>query len=435
MRWWRACPVSAQDTRKLEALIQSRRPPRALPESCPASMVAILHKALAGDVHQRYVSASAFASDVTRFLQGQPTAAEREQRVSWSTNPTVEKPRPPIPQRMAVMAETVRRSVLKLKPARARQLASAMSIVVALLWGLLAGLVVCVPIGYYYRFWRDSGPLRSHLDFTRASAAEINRDWDLFQRVQRQNAFLGGMSPAGHLAANLHAALLEAGDAVLDGYRNNSDSRIQDFDWSKAEVCFTHLIELDRADHASEGKLALCHGYENLERAPSTAQADFLQAEALLPRAPDPHLGLARIDIYALKNIGKARAELHAAEQLGLASGPRESEEEADFYRLRGVSELNQARREEISKTEEERDLLLAQRDFDRARQLYEPIEGFSNVSAALREVDDGDRARETMAGALNTKPKARQKSKPKSKPKAKSRSRSRYATRRTRWQ
>ncbi len=428
-------PYQAQDTRKLEALIQSRRPPRALPESCPASMVAILHKALAGDLHQRYVSAAAFASDITRFLQGQPTAAELEQRVSWSTNPTVEKQRPAIPQRVAVMAETVRRSVLKLKPARAQQLASAMSIVVALLWGLLAGLIVCVPIGYYYRFWRDSGALRRHLDFTRASAAEINRDWDLFQRVERQNAFLGGMSPAVRLAANMHAALLEAGDSVLDGYRNNSDPRIQDFDWSKAAVCFTHLIELDRSDRASEAKLALCHGYENLERAPSTAQADFGQAESLLPRSPDPHLGLARIDIYTFKNIGKARAELHAAQQLGFTSGPREYEEEADFYRLRGASELNDARSEETSKTEEERYLLLAQHDFDRARELYEPIEGFSNVSVALREVDDDDRTRESMADALNAKSKPAPKSKPKSRPKSKSRARSRYATRRTRWQ
>ena len=43
----------------------------------------------------------------------------------------------------------------------------------------------------------------------------------------------------------------------------------------------------------------------------------------------------------------------------------------------------------------------LAQRDFDRARQLYEPIEGFSNVSVALRQVDDDDRARQVMADAM----------------------------------
>jgi hypothetical protein len=422
-------PYQAQDTRKLEALIQSRRPPRALPESCPDAMTAILHKALAGDLHQRYVSASAFENDLTLFLQNRPAVAEMERRVSWKSNPTVEKQRlPHIPQRVAGMAETVRRSVLKLKPARAQQLASVMSILVALSWGLLAGLVVCVPLGYYYRFRRESGALHGSLDYTRASIGQINRDWDLLQRVQRQNAFLGGMSPASPLASNVHAALRQAGDQVIEGYRNNSDPRVQDFDWPKAEVCFTHLIEMDRNDRAAQGKLALCHGFENLERGDGdpasvhAAQSDFMDASALLPRSPDPHLGLARLDVYSLKNIGKAIAELHQAQRLGFEPGPREAEEEADGYRFRATDELNQARNSGAkNRTAETRYLRLAQRDFDRARQLYEPIEGFSNVSVALRQVDDSDRVRQDLADALHKKRKPAR--------------RPRYATRRTHWQ
>lgn len=425
-------PYQAQDTRKLEALIQSRRPPRALPVDCPAAMTAILHKALSGDLHQRYVSAAAFESDMIRFLQGQPAAAELERRVSWKSNPTVEKQRPHIPQRMAVMAETVRRSALKLRPARAQKIASAMSIVVALLWGLLAGLVVCVPLGYYYRFRHESRPLQRPLDFTHASAAEINRDWDVLQRVRRQNAFLGKVSPAASLSDSVRAALLNAGDRVLDAYRNNSDPRIQDFDWAQAALCFTHLIELDRDGRAGDliadqGKLALCHGYENIDRAPQSARADFEEAESLLPRSPDPHLGLARIDVYSLKNIGKAISELKAAERLGYAPGPREAEEEADGYRSRATAELNQARSDEISKPEEEGFLRLAQRDFDRARQLYEPIAGFSSVNAALRQIDQDERSCRQMSAALAQKPKQRTR--------VRARGRARYTARRTRWQ
>ena len=82
----------------------------------------MLHKALAGDLHQRYVSASAFENDLTLFLQNRPTVAEMERRVSWKSNPTVEKQRlPHLPERVASMAETVRRSVLKLKPPRVKQ--------------------------------------------------------------------------------------------------------------------------------------------------------------------------------------------------------------------------------------------------------------------------------------------------------------------------
>jgi hypothetical protein len=286
---------------------------------------------------------------------------------------------------------------------------------------------VCVPLGYYYRFWRESRVLRGNLDYTRASVGEINRDWDLLQRVQRQNAFLGGYSPANRLAANARAALLQAGNEVIEGYRNNSDPRTQDFDWPKAALCFTHLIEMDRNDRNSQGKLALCHGYENLEHAEHAAKADFESAVSLIPRSPDPHLGLARIYVYSLKNIGKAMAELHEAQRLGFEPGPREAEEEADGYRFRATAELNEARRiGPKNRAAEERFLRLAQRDFDRARQLYEPIEGFSNVSVALRQVDDDDRARQGMADELNKKPK----------PKSKSTQRSRYTSRRaTRWQ
>ena len=209
-------PYQAQDTRKLEALIQSRRPPRALPGSCPDGMTAMLHKALAGDLHQRYVSASAFQNDVTLFLQNRPTVAEMERRVSWKSNPTVERQRlAHLPERVASMAETVRRGVLKLQPPRVKQLVSVMSILVALCWGLLAGLVVCVPLGYYYRFWRESSILRGNLDYTHASVGEINRDWDLLQRVQRQNAFLGGMSPA--MAAGCECA----GEPAASGQRGD----------------------------------------------------------------------------------------------------------------------------------------------------------------------------------------------------------------------
>ena len=414
-------PYQAQDTRKLEALIQSRRPPRALPQGCPAAMVAILHKALAGDLHQRYVSASAFENDVRLFLQGRPAVAEMERRVSWKSDPTVEKQRVPLPQRVSNMAETVRSSVLRLKAPRAQQLASVMSILVALCWGLLAGLVVFVPLGYYYRFWRESNALRGHLDYSHASAGAINRDWDLLQRIQRQNAFLGGMSPATQLAANVHAALLQAGNDVIEGYRINSDPRIQGFDWPKAEVCFTHLIEMDRNDRDAQGKLALCHGYENLDHDVHAAQTDFETAVSLMPRSADPHLGLARIDVYSLKNIGKAMAELHQAQRLGFVPGPRETEEEADGYRFRATAELDRARKNADNQTVEARYLRLAQRDFDRARQLYEPIEGFSNVGVALGQVDDDDRARQDMADALAKK------SKPIKRP--------RYATRRTHWQ
>src|SRR5271165_1559374 len=57
-------PYQAQNTRKLENIIQSRRAPRALPEGCPASLRAIVSKALAADASHRYASATLFEHDL-----------------------------------------------------------------------------------------------------------------------------------------------------------------------------------------------------------------------------------------------------------------------------------------------------------------------------------------------------------------------------------
>jgi serine/threonine protein kinase len=407
-------PYQAQDTRKLEQLIQSRRPPRALPDGCPSVLKTILHKALAGDLHQRYVSAAAFENDLRLFLQHRPTVAETEQRTSWKTNPTVEKPRlKAIPERISSMADTVRRSVVKLKPANATHIVSRLRILVALCWGLLAGLVVCVPIGYYYRFMRESRPIAGTLDYTRRNVASINNDWDLFQKLQNRNAFLGGVSPAKKLSPHLRAVLIQAADDIISRYRNSSDPDIQHFDWQKAVVCLRHALETEPGDHAIQGKLALSIGYVNLARAIAepagnrlpavqTAQANFNEAVSMIPGAPDPHLALARIYIYNYRNIGKGAAELHEAQRLGFQLGPREMEQQADGYRFRANVELGQAQMyRDKSRADAERCLRLAQRDFERARQLYEPIVGFSNASVALRQVDDDDRARKQLDDSL----------------------------------
>ena len=402
-------PYQARDTRKVEELIQSRRPPRALPAGCPPALQAILSKALAGDLHQRYVSAAAFENDLRLYLQNRPPLAEIERRRSWNSDPTVEKQRSRllqvIPQSVSNMADTVRQGVMKLRPPRSTQLASALSIVVALCWGLLAGLVVCVPAGYAYRFWRQSAPLRGSPDFAQLDVAGINANWNLFQRLHQKNQFLGDLSPAAKLRPAMRLNLLHAADDVIGRYRNSSDAALEHFDWQKATVCLQHAIEMDPADRNARGKLALCEGYLSLQQAASNdpaaaekARAQFEEAASMLNTSPDPHLGLARIYVYHLKNAGKAVAELHEAQHLGFQPGPREMEQEGDGYRFRATAELKDALSYRgKSRAMEERYLRLAQRDYDRARRLYEPILGYSNVSVALREVDDDDRSRERL--------------------------------------
>ncbi len=192
----------------------------------------------------------------------------------------------------------------------------------------------------------------------------------------------------------MHANLVAAADNILDSFRNSSDAELGDFDWKKARLCLKYALQIEGADSKLKGEMAVCNGYLNLVVNPKPPKAalsieSFRQAESYLPRWSDPHLGLARVYVYAFHNVGQALAEFHQAEQLGYRLGPREAEEKADGYLFRAEWALSRARR--ISSTasdERSKWLEMAHDDAERARRLYQPIIGFSNVSASLEQLD-----------------------------------------------
>jgi serine/threonine protein kinase len=84
-------PYQAENTRKLESLIRSKRPPRALPLACPAPLRAIAMKALAPDASRRYRSARDFQGDLQAFLENKPVRAEMERRHGWNAGATIQR--------------------------------------------------------------------------------------------------------------------------------------------------------------------------------------------------------------------------------------------------------------------------------------------------------------------------------------------------------
>jgi serine/threonine protein kinase len=84
-------PYQAENTRKLESLIRSKRPPRALPSSCPAPLRAIAMKALAPEAGRRYRSARDFQADLQAFLENKPVRAELERRHGWNAGATMQR--------------------------------------------------------------------------------------------------------------------------------------------------------------------------------------------------------------------------------------------------------------------------------------------------------------------------------------------------------
>ncbi|MGA2600934.1 MAG: serine/threonine-protein kinase [Bryobacteraceae bacterium] len=378
-------PYQAQNTRKLENIIQSRRAPRALPESCPASLRAIVSKALAADASHRYASATLFEHDLQLFLQNRPTAAETEKLRTWDANATLDKsprqkttPRVPKQQVATVLAEVNR-----------------------ILWagiaGLAFGLLLFVPAGYIYRLSRQTQPLRDAHDYVHASTGDIENDWRVFQSVRNKGGYLGPFSPVAHARETLLSNLITAGNNVIEGYRYSSDPSFENFDWAKGKQCFKHALDLDPQNREVRGRAELCDAYTHLRQDPVAAKALFETAATDIPNYADTHLGLARIYVYALHNIGMAMVQFHEAEELNFRLGPREIEQEADGYLYRAEQELKTWEAESRPKPH---DLLLAQRDFERARGLYEPISGFSKVSQRLEQLDRDEEQQQAVEAA-----------------------------------
>jgi eukaryotic-like serine/threonine-protein kinase len=309
-------PYQAENTRKLEKLIQSGRPPRALPATCAAPLKAVIGKALAPDAERRYKSAAAFGEDLKAFLEGEETVAGNEKRSAWKPNPTVESGQASKPKRS-------RRAHPLRSPLRtAGRIAGALGCV-------LAGMLLFIGTSYCSRYWRASRQLCANLDYARRPVADLNVGWSLYDDLQAQFGFLGRYSPVERLRAPLRTAYEKAGAQALDRS-----------DWDKAELCLTRAMDLGASGREMAGKLALAHGYVALRSGQrEQARARFGEAARYMPQSPAPHLGLARVDLLA-SQPGDALAELATAERLGYRLGPREMEQKAEAYRLRGFEEL-----------------------------------------------------------------------------------------------
>jgi serine/threonine protein kinase len=390
-----ALPYQAESTRKLENIIRSKRPPRPIPADCPPRLATIIHKSLASDVKRRYTTASAFAADLECFLNNRPTIAECELK-SAETNPTVESVRVidsrssgPNQAAMRNPPDVLWQTLLRVRVPKRVGRRGAGWILVA------AGATVLAGCGarFYDLRWKETEPLRMHTNLVRLGDSEIAADWDLYQRLQARDSWMSRLSPAYLAARELKSASVAEGDRIIDSYRKSSDSKTEHFAWPRAQTVLEHAVEIDPYSAAIQGKLALVRGYINLNLAAAGAQTsvrqhmkdrvtsswrEFDKAVYLLPTAPDPHLGLARLYVYSYRDLDKAIEEWDKAEQRRYKLGPREIEQEADGFRLRAKKE---------KESNDPHDHAAAEEDLRHAKELFESIKGYDDVPQFLQLV------------------------------------------------
>jgi hypothetical protein len=334
-------PYQADSTRNLENLIRSKRPPRALPSTCPQPLRAIVTKALGPDPSRRYNTAFEFQQDLRAFLEHRPTLAEGQVQRAWNPNATIE-----------VARELLRKATRTLR----RHAQFGRDIATAVAW-FFAGTALWVGGSYAWQ----------RFEAHRAAALVAPRPPDL----QLPNLYIA------------------TADHILADYRTSSDPSLHDFDWQKAEVCLARAVDLGANDAPTLGKLALSRGYAVLERLSgdeyseaaiqrlrSRARDLFGDAVMKMPTDPAPHLALARTYVYFLPNVRLMTTEFTAAQRLGAVLGRREVEQQGDAYRL--FAEREGAAGEWPP----------ALQDAQTARRFYQRIPGFDRVDTHLEELD-----------------------------------------------
>lgn len=416
-------PFRADDTRRLEQLIRSKRPPESIGSDCPEALEAVVAKLLAPEPSDRYQSPADIRADLTRADAGEPTKALLEgwparqhdepatKRTGFDPGdaptrrsrpePQVQGPgpgpsdqaEPPTRRTDAGAAKAVPHipaapEVAAAEPASPRRrfprvLRNAL-IVLFLVTALNEGCVTS-------RAERlaDTVPLQ---DFSGLAAV-----WPKYESI-RAASFVGGAG-TNRLQAALVSQTMVLAERVMANYRTPLPT-VRENQWKAAREALARAVAIAPGDESlrsalryTEGHLLRINGEAQKARGKKdSAQRDFTDAIVAFREAadirsdwPDPFLGLARTFIYGLEDVDRGADALQQAEKLGHRPGEREIIQLADGYRARAESLSRTA--QTLKGMPQERDYLTRSADaFREALARYGAVAGFGNAAQSLRD-------------------------------------------------
>jgi tetratricopeptide (TPR) repeat protein len=397
-------PYHAANTEQLERMIRSRIPPPPAPDPCPEPLRRILNKAMAPDPEARYAAARDFAADLAAFRKGEPVRAaaedldatrrtfrpqEGETRrtgVRWASSQSpasAETRATAAPTGSKVVWPNVARakkppgphSVLIMRAA----VAVAAAVTLYILWSFLSG----------YRLYGRGQDLERQVEAEQIT--DLGQIWNQWTELSRGD-------PASWLLRGprkvVKQKFVEAAERVIATYRNDAQT-LYEGDWRRARLWLSHALAVD-PDDATRGELRLCDGH--LARINGTAHRsaaeldtaiqDFSEAQRLLPRSPDPELGLARVYVYGIKDIDKANDALKQAAKFGYKLGNRDQSQLADGYRDRAnrlwFDSFN------LRGLPQEKDQITrAVQDYKTALGIYQSIAPYGNANEQVRQIEN----------------------------------------------
>jgi hypothetical protein len=420
-------PFRADDTRRLEQRIRSRRPPEALNGICSPALEAIVAKLLAPFPDDRYPGPADIRADLLRAQAGEPSHAMLE---GWPARlydelPTRRTHPPddtePVTRRtgggpspeartaaatglagaaIAGASTTAAAPAAASKPRRIRRLLRTGAIVVFVALALNESCIASRAGGL-----ADTVPLQ---DFSGLS--------DLWPQYES----LAGRSTFGWGVAQLERALTSQthvlAERVMANYRTPLPT-VRENQWKAARDALRRAMTVAPRDASLRAALMYCEGHlhringdANKSRGQlAEAQQEFTEAvvafreaASLRERWPDPFLGLARTFIYGLEDVDRGADALAQAEKRGHPPSERETTQLADGYRARGDTLARTA--QTLRGMPQERDYLSrAINAYTDALEKYSANPGFGNAALKIREtqqrLDRAEQRRRELSG------------------------------------
>jgi predicted Ser/Thr protein kinase len=419
-------PYYAESTERLERMIRSRIPPPPAPDPCPDPLRRILMKALANDPAVRYHTARDFANDLILFRTGGPIVAPSvapgpapvaAPGAAPNAAPDAAPPSDPDATRRTARRaadpssgrlfgqlsgqssdDDTRRTTpapstqawpkpgsSKLRP-RSNFFHNVMRVVAA----LAAGCVLYGASSIYSWFrLRDAGQGLER-EIKSEQLTDPDQMWTKWTELSKNDPSSYALRGVRNL---VDRRFMDAANTVIARYRNDTQA-VYEKDWERAQTLLSHALAVNPDDETARGEYRLCEGQiariEGLrhhDAAQLTLAAEkFNQAQQLLPKSPDPQLGLALVYIYGLKDVDKADAALQQAARDGYQLGNREKAQLADGYRDRADRLFWDSRN--IRGLPQEKDQISrAAGDYQQALNLYQSVVPYGNSNVQIKRV------------------------------------------------
>lgn len=347
-------PFRAASDHELERAIRSHARPARFAQAVPPAFTAVVERAFAAELSERYTSAAEMESDLRRILAGESGVSEATRRTLPANGNGV-----PIP--IAAGADVTRRTgrgFVQAGEATAPAPPSAAPVTStaappappnrALLprwlrrvrWRAVVAFVVLFLVAREFQALGEARNLRSGL--ASRPRGEGEAVWREYRDLTRGHplVFLSGVGGAVRDWMVSHA------DDLISRYRSDTPT-LYETGWRATEILLQHAVAIDPGNRRIQARLEFCRAHllriaarDEKQRDESMSRYDeavsrFERAARLWPDWGDPHIGLAQIYAYGKFDPERTAASLDDARKADYPFGERETALLGDAYRLR----------------------------------------------------------------------------------------------------